>query len=276
VHAITTAETSQHLEWAASTLAGVGPRLRWLGVKRYADGSLGGYTAAMNTPYANFNSLGILRLSELDAEIARKSIELGGMVAIHAIGDRAVDGVLDIFESLIAGGADPGALRMEHASVASPQQISRFADLGVTAVVQPAFLASESTWVAGRIGAERESWLYPFKSLVEAGVPVAGSSDCPVEPPQPLWGMAAAMDRYGINDTEQMSGTEVLTLFTSGAASALREPEPLAIGSPADLVVIDTNPATASSGEIRSAHVIDTYVDGVAVAFDDTAPIWPD
>jgi predicted amidohydrolase YtcJ len=276
VHAITSAETSQHLQQAADTLTGVGPRLRWLGVKRYADGSLGGYTAAMNAPYANGDSRGILRLSEFDAEIARQSIDLGGMVAIHAIGDRAVDGVLDIFESLIGGGADPRALRMEHASVVSPHQIARFADLGVSAVVQPAFLASESSWVAGRVGAERETWLYPFRSLVGAGVLVAGSSDCPVEPPRPLWGMAAAIDRHGINDSERLSGTGALALFTSCAASVLREPEPLAIGSPADIVIIDADPTTASADEIRHAHVIDTYVDGVAVVFDDATPVWPD
>jgi hypothetical protein len=220
--------------------------------------------------------MGILRLSEVDTNLARRSIELGGMVAIHAIGDRAVDGVLDVFEELIAEGADPRDLRMEHVSVISPTQVRRFAELDVTAVVQPAFLASESEWVARRVGENRVPWLYPFRSLLASNVPVAGSSDCPVEPPQALWGMAAAMDRHGISTNERLTGTEALAMFTSGAAAALREPVPLAIGSPADIAVIDADPATASATEIRDARILDTYVDGVSVAVDRESSIWPD
>ncbi len=276
VHGLTSVETPADLEHAAHALTDVGPRLRWLGVKRYADGSLGGHTAAMNAPFTNTDSRGILRLSDADTAIAKASVELGGMVAIHAIGDRAIDGVLNLFEELVSGGADPDGLRMEHASVISPDQISRFANLGVAAVVQPSFLASERDWVVDRVGSEREAWLYPFRSLLEAGVTVAGSSDCPVEPPQPLWGMAAAMDRYGISDKEQLSGTEALALFTSGAARTLREPKPLAIGSPADIVLIDADPTTASSNQIRDASVIETYVDGISLECHETSVVWPD
>lgn len=276
VHGIASVETATCLAEAASVLSAEGPRLSWLGVKRFADGSLGGHTAAMHAPFADNPSTGILRLSELDTELSQRSIDLGGMVAIHAIGDRAVDGVLDIFDELVARGADPRDLRMEHASVISPTQVKRFAELGVTAVVQPAFLASESEWIDRRVGAERVPWVYPFRSLLASDVPVAGSSDCPVEPPQPLWGMAAAMDRYGIAPGERLTGTEALAMFTCGAARALREPEPLAIGSPADIAVIDADPATASAAEIRDAQVLDTYVDGVSVNVDRGSPIWPD
>lgn len=276
VHGFTITNTPVHLEEAALLLTDRGPRLRWLGVKRFADGSLGGHTAAMNAPFSDVDTRGVLRLSAADTVVARRSIELGGMVAIHAIGDRAIDDVLDLFDELIAEGADPDDLRMEHVSVISPAQIARFADLGVTAAIQPAFLASESEWVVRRVGTQRSPWLYPFKSLLAGGVPIAGSSDCPVEPPQPLWGMAAAMDRYGIGEDERLTGTEALALFTSGAARALREPEPLKVGSPADIVVIDTDPTAASSAEIRQAQVLDTYVDGVAVSFDRALPVWPD
>ncbi len=158
----------------------------------------------------------------------------------------------------------------------SPLQIERFAQLGVTAAVQPAFLASESGWVADRIGSERVSWLYPFRSLLEAGAHMAGSSDCPVEPPQPLWGMACAMDRHGIVPEERLAGLDALALFTTGAARSLREPTPLAVGSPADIVVLDTNPATATASEVRSAAVLETYVDGVSVEVDRSLPVWPD
>ncbi|MEE8457719.1 MAG: amidohydrolase [Acidimicrobiia bacterium] len=274
VHGFVITDTPTRLEESARSLTGVGPRLRWLGVKRFADGSLGGHTAAMHAPFADVDTTGTYRLTASDTAVSQKSIELGGMVAIHAIGDRAVDGVLDVFDELVSGGADPKDLRMEHASVISPPQVARLGDLGVSAAVQPAFLASEAEWVENRVGPERARWLYPFRSLLEAGVPLAGSSDCPVEPPHPLWGMAAAMDRFGINPGEQLTGTEALALFTSGAARLLGEPEPLSEGSPADFVVLDTNPTTATAAEVRDTRVLETYVDGVPVGVDRSIPVW--
>jgi hypothetical protein len=275
VHVLAITDTPARLETAARLLKNAGKRLKWLGVKRFADGSLGGHTAAMHEPYSDVETRGTLRLTDADTAVARRSIEMGGMVAVHAIGDRAVDGALDVFDELIAEGADPAALRMEHVSVISPSQIARFAALGVTATVQPAFLASESGWISDRIGEERVPWVYPFRSLLESGVPIAGSSDCPVEAPHPLWGMAAAMDRYGVAPAEQLSGTEALALFTSGAARSLREPEPLEIGSPADIVVVDVDPTTATADEVHEARVIETFVDGVAVEVDPTLRVWP-
>jgi predicted amidohydrolase YtcJ len=87
--------------------------------------------------------------------------------------------------------------------------------------------------------------------------------------------MAAAMDRYGVAPAEQLSGTEALALFTSGAARSLREPEPLEIGSPADIVVVDVDPTTATADEVHEARVIETFVDGVAVEVDPTLRVWP-
>ena len=270
------ADTPQQLGFSAKALSGAGPRLRWLGVKRFSDGSLGGHTAAMCRPFADVDTKGTFRLTPADTEVARYSLELGGMVAMHAIGDRAVEGVLDVFEVLLAEGADPADLRMEHVSVIAPDQIERFARMGVTASVQPAFLASESEWIESRVGASRLGWVYPFRSLMSAGVPVAGSSDCPVEPPHPLWGMAAAIGRYGIGMRERLTGLEALAMFTSGAARALREATPLSPGSAADLVVIDTDPSTAAAREIRSATVIETYIDGVPVNVERSLPTWVD
>jgi len=270
------ADTPNQLDHAAQTISGITERLSWLGVKRFSDGSLGGHTAAMCGGFSDVGTTGTYRLTPADANVARHSLALGGMVAIHAIGDRAVTGVLDLFEELIAEGADPADLRMEHASVIDPDQIRRFAGLGVTAAVQPAFLASESEWIGQRVGIDRLGWVYPFRSLLEAGVPLAGSSDSPVEPPHPLWGMAAAMDRYGITPAERLSGTEALDLFTSGGAAALRESEPLSVGSPADLVVLDVDPTTASADEVHSASVLETYVDGEPVEVDRSLPTWVD
>jgi predicted amidohydrolase YtcJ len=276
VHGIVITDLPDQLRWASETLSAAGPRMRWLGVKRFADGSLGGHTAAMREPFSDVDTLGTYRLTDADEAIARYALDLGGVVAIHAIGDRAVGGVLDVYQRLVDDGAAPDSLRMEHVSLIDPGQIQRFADLGITACVQPAFIASESDWVVGRVGAARERWVYPFRSMRDAGIPLAGSSDCPVEPPHPLWGMAAAVDRHGISPSEAVEPWEALHLFTDGAARALREPPPLRVGSPADLVIVDTDLARADASGIRDATVIDTYVDGEPVAVDRTIPVWMD
>jgi predicted amidohydrolase YtcJ len=276
VHALSIASTPDDLSSSARLMTGAGSRLRWLGVKRFADGSLGGHTAAMCDPFADQATTGTYRLTESDVEVSRHSLRLGGMVAIHAIGDRAVSSVLDVFEGLVADGAQAEDLRMEHVSVATPSVVERFARSGATAVVQPAFLASESEWVHARLGSDRMEWLYPFRTMLDAGITVAGSSDCIVEPPHPLWGIAAAMDRHGINPTQALSGRQALGLFTEGAAGSIRERPPLAVGSPADLVVVDTDITVASPEEVRTARVIETFVDGDAVSVDRELPVWVD
>ncbi|MGH8916086.1 MAG: amidohydrolase family protein, partial [Acidimicrobiia bacterium] len=134
-------------------------------------------------------------------------------VAIHAIGDRANDNVLDLFEDLIGMGADPARLRVEHASLLTEPAIERMGRLGVTASVQPAFLASESSWLSKRLGEERMNRVYPFRSLLQAGVPLLGGSDSPVELPDPEVGIRAAVDRHGINPSQAITEPDAQSLF---------------------------------------------------------------
>ena len=165
---------------------------------------------------------------------------------------------------------------MEHVSVVSPDQIDRFAAMGVSACVQPAFIASESEWLFTRVGDDRSTWVYPFASMAAAGIPLVGSSDCPVEPPHPLWGMAAAIDRHGILPSEALSGSAALDLFTTAGAKSLGEPEPLTPGAPADMVVLDRDVRSVEPDQVHDTHVIETYVDGAAVVVDRSAPAWVD
>ena len=83
---------------------------------------------------------------------------------------------------------------------------------------------------------------YAFASLAGAGVPLAGSSDCPVEPPHPLWGMAAARDRCGLTPEQGLDAGAARHLFTEGAAAAIGEARSLQPGAAADLVVMDVDP----------------------------------
>lgn len=270
------ANTVEDLHTEHDRLDAAGVRATFAGVKRFGDGSLGGHTAAMHEPFADRDdTTGLLRLDPaVDLELARAALDLGGGVAIHAIGDRAVGAALDLCETLIAGGADPRLLRIEHVSVVTRADIQRFARLGVTASVQPAFIGSETGWLADRVGAARLGSTYPFRSLRDAGVMLAGGSDCPVEPPNPWAGMALARDRAGIVPAESLTAEEALALFTTWAAHAIGAAKPLSPGSAADLVVVDRDPLAVTPNELRETQVIATWVDGEPVSLDPSIADW--
>jgi predicted amidohydrolase YtcJ len=231
------ADTLEEFERAARRIEGAGGKLRFWGWKGFADGSLGGHTAAMWQPYVDRDTTGTMRLTNMHGALARRALEMGGVVAVHAIGDRAIDATLDLFEQLVAGGADPSRLRIEHVSVPSPGAIRRIARSGFIASVQPAFLASEADWVPPRLGPERTA--YPLLSMARAGIEMVGGSDCPVEPPDPLAGIAAAVHRAGWADAEHLDLGAAVALFTDAPARHFGRPAPLEPGSRADLIVVD-------------------------------------
>ncbi|CAN5869985.1 hypothetical protein BH23ACT4_BH23ACT4_05740 [soil metagenome] len=215
IDVIVITDTPEKLASAAERIRAADGRIRFGGWKDFADGSLGGHTAAMYEPFSDRpEEVGVLRLRPAHAAtMARASLELGGDVAIHAIGDRANDEVADFFEDLISDGADPDRLRVEHASVLTERTVARFAGLGITASIQPAFLASEEEWLERRLGAARMNRAYPFREMAEAGLRLLGGSDCPVEPPDPRIGIGAAVDRYGINSGQALTEDQALQLF---------------------------------------------------------------
>lgn len=214
-------ETPSDLVSAAKRITEADGRLRFSGWKGFADGSFGGHTAAMYEPFADRpDTTGTLRLYPGQAfAMANASLEVGGGVAVHAIGDRANDVALDLFESLIEDGADPSMLRVEHASLLTEPGIERMARLGVTASVQPAFLASEASWLHKRLGEERMQRVYPFHTLQEAGVPLLGGSDSPVELPDPQVGIRAAVNRHGFNPSQALSMEQASALFAPPVGS---------------------------------------------------------
>lgn len=189
--------------------------VRFVGYKDFIDGSLGGHTAAMYEPFSDRSDTRGTERYDHDrmVEMGRTSLELGGSVAIHAIGDRANDLVLDVHEDLISAGAEAAKLRVEHLSVITDETIERMARLGVTGSVQPAFLASEAPWIEKRLGSDRMSRVYPFKSLIEAGISLIGGSDSPVELPDPETGINAAVDRHGINPDQALDRDQAEALF---------------------------------------------------------------
>jgi len=208
-------ENPADLVSAAQRITEADGRLRFSGWKGFSDGSFGGHTAALYEPFADRpDTTGTLRLYPGQAfAMAGASLEIGGGVALHAIGDRANDVALDLFEGLIDDGADPSLLRVEHASLLTDAAIERMARLGVTASVQPAFLASEASWLHKRLGEERMQRVYPFHSLQQAGVRLLGGSDSPVELPDPQVGIRAAVHRNGFDPAESLSLDQAEALF---------------------------------------------------------------
>jgi predicted amidohydrolase YtcJ len=249
------ASTPTDLETAANRLTDGPPNLSFFGWKDFADGSLGGRTAALYEPYNDDpGNVGILRFDGARARtMADACLGIGGTVAIHAIGDRANDRVLDLFEGLVSDGADQRRLRIEHASVLTPEAIDRMAGLGVVASVQPAFLASEVEWLGRRLG-DRVERTYSMEALMAAGVRMVGGSDCPVEPPNPWGGVSAAAG------PGRLGRQSALDLFGAG----------LAPGARADFLVIDRDPIV--SADIGDTKVVAAYKNGQPLGLIEELP----
>jgi len=250
--------------------------VRIQGIKVFADGSLGGRTAWLSSPYSDdprTTGTPLISKSKLE-ELATRVAKLGMQLAVHAIGDKAIDLVIDVFEKL---GHEPRLyrFRIEHASLVRDDQLEKLHRLGVVAVVQPHFIISD-WWIVKRLGSERARYAYRFKTMLDHGIPLAFSSDAPVEPINPWETVYAAVDRgksLGIElaNLTPYEGVDMLTalhLYTYGSAYALRDSRlgKLKPGYYADFIIVDRDPLSlAEAGDIAKVHVVATYVGGEAV-----------
>jgi predicted amidohydrolase YtcJ len=244
------------------------------GVKLFLDGTLGGRTACLHQPFADApGQRGWLTIEPELAAARMETIHLAGLqICVHAIGDAANALALDLFSDLLerhpaAPGQGPRH-RIEHASVLDEQSAERFAELGITAVVQPLFIRSEAAWLCDRLGPERSRRTYPFRSLLDAGVVVAGSSDAPLEEPDVLAGMAAAVTRHGFEPAQAITAAEALDAYTRGGALAQQREHltgRLAEGLRADLVILSADPTAVPGEQIADIDVCATVVGGEVV-----------
>src|SRR5579863_958061 len=156
-------------------------KARIAGVKVYTDGSLGARTAALREPYSDDpRNQGVLRCKDAElASMVEKADRAGLRLAIHAIGDRAIEQALEALAPY-AGDGNPLGHRIEHASLLPPDLLSKMAAMKIRATVQPMFITSD-TWATKRLGEDRALYLYPLKSMHSAGIITSGSSDSPVE-----------------------------------------------------------------------------------------------
>lgn len=251
-------------------------RLWTTAVKIYADGALGSHGAFLLEPYSDrcgARGLELLPRDEFFAQLG--AIRAAGFqAAVHAIGDAATRLVLDGFEQALGeGAASDHRWRVEHAQLVHPDDLDRFAALGVIASVQPTHCTSDAEMTDQRLGPGRAHHAHPWRRLADTGARLALGSDFPIEEPGPLAGLQAAVDRTredghppgGWRREDALSIGEALAGFTTGAAFAGFQEAELGVLSPgkrADFVVLSGDPATTPPDELAALDVDETWIDG--------------
>ncbi len=243
-------------------------------VKIFSDGSLIGRTAAMTQDFAD--SPGNRGFLQNDAGILTGQIvnahRSGWRVATHAVGDAAIDLVLDAYEAAAKRypRTDPRH-RIEHFGVVRPDQVIRAAELNVVPVPQGRFVNEIGDGMLKALGPDRAKGAYRHRSLLDAGIVVPGSSDRPVVDGAPLLGMHDMVNQVTASGVpfspgEAATGLEALRAFTYGSAYASGQEDrkgTLTPGKLADLVVLSGNPATVDPARIKDIQVLRTMVGGV-------------
>jgi len=238
-------------------------------IKILTDGSLGARTAALTEPYSDepkTKGMTLYTQEELNRLIT-KAHEANLQLAVHAIGDQAVDMTLTAMEKAFARSPRKNLRhRIEHASLLNRKLIDRMKKLNLVASVQPHFTISDF-WTINRLGPKRAKWAYPFKTLIHNGILTTGSSDCPVEPISPLLGIYAAVTRKE-NQEERVTVNEALRMYTINAAFPSFEENikgSIEVGKLADLTVLSCDPEAIASEGIKNIDVEMTIVDGKIV-----------
>ena len=224
------------------------PWLELVGVKFYADGWLGARTCAMRAPFADRpDDTGILFL---DADtLARRAdpfAEAGWTIATHAIGDRAIEVVLDGYERLFGSDCPAAAPRIEHAQVLAPDLVRRMADLGVVACIQPSFAVADARTARAALGEQRWEHAYRWDALVDAGVRAVAGSDFPVAPLEPLVGLQLLCT----GETLDGRGTGAPTLSLERALAVMTD-------ASAGTVVLSDNPHRIPEDELAGIEVVE-------------------
>ncbi len=273
--------------------------LRIGGVKMFADGALGSKTAAMIAPYEGEPENRGLVVSDKEVLFANANIASanGISVSIHAIGDRANHDVLDVFEALrkeenarleselfmsnplrIAHAQQkkptpPLRHRIEHAQLLHPEDIGRFAQLGIIASMQPIHATADME-MADRYWGQRARYGYAWRTLLESGATLVFGSDSPVDPVEPLTGIYAAVSRRRSDGTpgedgwypeQRLTIAQALSAYTLGPAIASAQEQLLGSISPgklADLTIFDRDIFAVSADEILELKVDGTMVNG--------------
>ncbi|MGI8888160.1 MAG: amidohydrolase, partial [Nocardioidaceae bacterium] len=253
-------------------------------VKIMQDGVAENFTAGMTTPYldasgAPTDNSGLSMVDPMRLGDYVTSLDaLGFQVHVHAIGDRAVREALNALEAAHrVNGASANRHHIAHVQVIHPVDVPRFAELGVTATMQPLWAVHEEQMdelTLPFLGPERGAWQYPFASLLRAGARLAAGSDWPVTSPDPLAGIHVAVNRQAPTAwgdvrrpflaDQALDVESALTAYTAGSAyvNSLDDAGRIQVGALADLAVLDRDIVAAPPSQIGEAQVVATYVGG--------------
>lgn len=250
-------------------------RLSRRAVKFFLDGALGSRGALFDSPYEDAPAeKGIQILTEVELEeLVRLSDRHGFQVAVHAIGTKANEIAVSVFEKIWGPQTAAKRPRIEHAQVLSESLIHRMSKLGVIASMQPVHCSSDSAWIVDRIGKKRARFSYPWQSLLEAKIPLAFGTDSPIEELTPWPGLFSSVTRRSLdlNDKqiffpeEKISLQEAFTAFTEGSAfSAFQENilGSLEPGKWADFIVVNRDLLELTPEKILQQEVEATFFAG--------------
>jgi len=250
--------------------------LRVKSIKLYADGALGSRGAALLEPYSDDpeNSGLIVTDNSHMLEVCKAALESDFQVCTHAIGDKAIRTMLDVYEEALQ--ENPNAdhrFRIEHSQIVNFSDVQRYADLGVIPAMQPTHAVSDMPWTEDRIGAERVKGAYAFRNFLNEGLIIPCGSDFPVETNNPLIGIYHAVTRqdvYGYPQggwlpEQKMTIEEAIKGYTIWAAHAAFQENILGsieVGKLADFTILDRDLLTIEPMAILNAKPIYTIVGG--------------
>jgi hypothetical protein len=259
-----------------------GPSLRIGALKMFADGSLGSRTAYFTQPYTDepgnrgllFSDM--LPLIKAGRRLARAdATDL--QVCTHAIGDAAIKTTLDLYQAVEKNdGPRDRRWRIEHAQHMAASDFDRFARLHVIASVQPYQAIDDGRWAEARIGHDRASRTYAFRTFMQHGVRLAFGTDWPVAPLDPMLTLYAAVTRATLDGKfpqgwfpeQKLSIEEAIAAYTMGSAYAeFQEHEKGSIepGKLADMVLLSQDVLKIAPASIRDTHVLKTWLNGVEI-----------
>jgi len=249
-------------------------------LKLFVDGSLGARTALMRKPYEddkNTSGIGIFEEKEL-AELVAFAHKNKMQIAIHCIGDKAVEMAVKSFENILInedGVVEENILRhgIVHCQITDKELLNRMGRLSLVAYIQPVFVQSDYEIVEQRVGKEMAEFSYGWKTMLEVGVEIAGGSDCPVEKFDILPNIYCAVTRKsydgkpteGWNKKEKLTVEEAVKCFTTGGAYVSfeeNEKGTISIGKLADLVVLNQDIFNLPEDKIKDVEIDLTMLQG--------------
>lgn len=253
--------------------------LRWGGLKGFVDGSLGSTTALFYEPYLDKkNSKGIWVTDSVTLRNQILSADSAGLhVMVHAIGDKAIDYLLDVYEEAEKRSEKKDQrFRVEHAQHLSATAFPRFAELNVIASVQPYHAIDDGRWAYKRLDKDRLERTYAFNTFLKSGVRMTFGSDWTVAPLSPILGIYAAVTRETLDGQnpdgwfpeQKISVEDALKAYTvNNAYAGFQEDKTGMLKKDyyADFVILDKNLFTIPPDEIKDTRVVQTVINGKTV-----------